>query len=285
MYIKNLTNTLKGKLLSIVIILSFILGLFLLLTNVYGLTQELKPQNVPADALRFSHKTVNKPFEEVLKATEKLPVESDVDYATRVTKAVSDSLLHIQWEAFPNDRFNQLVPFWENYILYFMGLFSNIPEYERYHFASYKRSLKRGIGVCGDASMILSQLLDKENITNEIISFPKHVIVRAQIDDQSWLLDPDFGVHTPLSFEKINQFDKYFAKEYLARGYTEDDLISLRDAYQDPFQTWQGVSHFITNKYYFEKIAYVAKWLIPLILILPLTIILVINFRQKKPSL
>ena len=30
------------------------------------------------------------------------------------------------------------------------------------------------------------------------------------------------------------------------------------------FKYWNGTSHFITKKYYFEKIAYVVKWALPL---------------------
>jgi hypothetical protein len=70
----------------------------------------------------------------------------------------------------PAEQFNQLIPIWENYFIYFMGVFSGIPEYERYHFANYQRSLERGIGLCGDASMVISQLLDKQNISNKILT-------------------------------------------------------------------------------------------------------------------
>jgi hypothetical protein len=245
------------------------LGTALLCLNIYGLTQDIRPKFFPKESLRFANDTALD-YEHAIKLTSKQNNESPEQYAHRMTKLISSSLMHIQWTQFEPEKFNQIVPLWENYILFFMGKLSGIPEYERYHFASYERSIKRGIGVCGDASMILSQLLDQQGIKNSIVSYPKHVIVSAQIEGNEWVLDPDFGVVISSPLDDLSK-TKSVELAYLNEGYTPDDLASVMDAFDDPYQKWRGVSEFITNKYYFEKVSYFLKWFIPLVLIWPFT--------------
>ena len=50
----------------------------------------------------------------------------------------------------------------------------------------------------------------------------------------------------------------------------EENLISLiaNELKNVGYQVWNGTSHFITKKYYFEKFAYVAKWLFPALMVL-----------------
>ncbi|HAU94179.1 MAG TPA: hypothetical protein DCW59_17665 [Alteromonas sp.] len=86
--------------------------------------------------------------------------ENDSDYAVRLTKAVAGRIAHVHWGRFPPEQFNQRVPVWGNYLLYLAGLISGIAEFERYHFVSRPKPLNGGVGLCGDASMLLSQLLD-----------------------------------------------------------------------------------------------------------------------------
>ena len=40
-----------------------------------------------------------------------------------------------------------------------------------------------GVGVFGDASMVLSQVLSKYDIDNKILTFPRHVIAKANFPD------------------------------------------------------------------------------------------------------
>jgi hypothetical protein len=58
-----------------------------------------------------------------------------------------------------------------------MGKYSGIPEYERYHFSNPYNSIERGIGICGDASILMSQMLEKNGIEADILTFPGHVVV------------------------------------------------------------------------------------------------------------
>ncbi|MDP5033270.1 hypothetical protein [Paraglaciecola sp.] len=249
----------------------FVLGCLLLIVNLYGLTQEIRPSSFSPAELRFKNESTLS-FEDSYSKIKRENSETDLEYALRINELVSDSLIHVQWNKINTHTSHQLIPVWENYILFLMGKFSNIPEYERYHFANYKRSLKRGIGVCGDASMVLSQLLDKHGIENKIISFPKHVVVKTDINGAPWILDPDFGVAINSPIYDLKDLKDDVELAYLNKGYSSGDLTSLDDAFKDDFEEWNGVSHFITNKYYFEIVSYWAKWLIPIFLILPFSL-------------
>lgn len=43
--------------------------------------------------------------------------------------------------------------------------------------------------------------------------------------------------------------------------------MGLVRAYALPYERWDGVTHFMTKKYYFEKVAYMLKWPLPLCLV------------------
>jgi hypothetical protein len=243
-----------------------ITGFSIFALNIYGLTQDIRPTDFTEDELRFGYEPILS-FEDSIHQLKPSVEETKQDYALRATELVSSSLTHVQWDKVDNETSHQLIPIWENFILYFMGKFSGIPEYERYHYANYLRSLKRGIGICGDASMVLSQLLDKQNIPNKIVSFPKHVFVIAQLNDSDWILDPDFGVYIQKSLTDFKGMNDEIESVYEFKGYSKGDILSIRDAYEDSYIKWDGVSHFITKKYYFEIISYWLKWLIPFILL------------------
>lgn len=246
--------------------LVLILAIILLSFNLVGLFKEIRPSNITSGDLRFSNER-QITFDEAMKQLVRVEGETDEDFARRLAGVVSDSLAHIHWNEEPdNRRFNQLVPIWENYFIHFMGLVSGIPEYEKYHFADYRRSLERGIGICGDASMIMSQVLEKEGIPNELVSFPGHVIVAATINGKETVFDPDFGVSLPYSVGDINNSPKLIEEYYLNQGYSRRDANALMRSFSRDFRRWNGVEHFITKKYYFEKAAYFLKWPFPIAL-------------------
>ena len=246
-------------------ILLIITGLFLSFTNLYGLNRDIRPVIHQAD-LRFQN-DVKLTYEQALERLKKADDEDESSYNQRATITIADTLAHIQWnEEFDVTRYHQLIPFWENYILYLIGVLTPIPEYQKYHFADYRRSLERGIGICGDASMIMSQVLEKQSIDNQIVSFPGHVVVAAkQSNGAEEMYDADFGVHVPHSIAEINASPSLVRPFYLAQGFSVREVNTLVRSYGKKFERWNGTRHFITNKYYFEYFSYWAKWLFPLL--------------------
>lgn len=265
----------KHRIISYVCYLLIVLGGMLTIANLYGLNKDIRPPGLFETDLRFKN-DISLNYEETIQAIQKDEHEDDLQYEKRLSTVIANGIAHIHWDKEQDTtRFNQLVPIWENYFLYFMGRFSGIPEFEKYHFANYERSLKRGIGICGDASMIMSQLLNEQGIANQIITFPGHVIIAAQDHDgREIMLDPDFGVAIPYSIKEVQQSPNLVGQYYLQKGYTDEDVSFFRKEYAKDSKRWNGVSHFITNKYYFEKITYFLKWPLPILMILSAILIL-----------
>jgi hypothetical protein len=263
------------------IIASGFLGSCLLILNLYGLLlKDIRPSHFYQDELIFPN---DEPlsYQKSIKQLDRKEDEKSKEFSLRINQVVSKSLAHIRWEKYDPSYFNQLIPPWENYILYLMGLFSDIPEYERYHYADYKRSIKRGIGICGDASMVLSEALEKYNIKNKIISFPDHVVTTVQLENEDeYTLDPDFGIFLPLSAQEIHDNPALAISYYSLAGFGGSRIQDLKQIYSEDFKEWDGVKHFITKKYYFEYFSYVLKWLIPLLCIF-ITIFFFVRKRFK----
>lgn len=245
-------------------------GCALLLLNLYGLTQDLRPEGLNPDVLRFGEQDLTLTPLELQAAVFRLPEETEEQYARRLTLDLAGGIAHVEWEDYDPDLFHQRVPVWENYILYLMGVVTPIPEFQRYHYANPYRSIERGIGICGDASMTLSGLLDEQGIANKIITVPGHVIVEAYFDGKPLLLDADFGVVLERGIMFYEQNPQALITAYQSQlGRVNDgELMIAGNLVKDGFKYWNGTAHFITKKYYFEKVAYVVKWALPGLLIL-----------------
>lgn len=239
----------------------------LLLLNGYGLTKTLEPVNIQTENLRFGQNDVTLSKEDFIDQIEKGFDETPQAYAQRLTHVISAGLAHVHWEKYDPDRFNQRVPVWENYLLYAMGRWSSIPEFERYHFVTPSKAIERGIGICGDASMLMSELFKQNQIKNQIITVPGHVMVEVDYGGRKQLLDPDFGVVLNHSGDYYRSNPEALLQQYQDSGFVSNGEDVVYRGISQKITYWDGAEHFITNKYYFEKISYWLIWLFPLILL------------------
>lgn len=264
-------------------IVFFCIGTCLLLMNLYGLTQSLRPEGLTPDVLRFGVNDISINHEELKSRIKKKVNETDELFARRITYDLAAGIAHIDWQEYDPDKYHQRVPIWENFILHIIGVLSPIPEFERYHFTDPQRSIERGIGICGDASMTLSGLLDANKIENKIVSFPGHVMVEAYIGNKTYLLDADFGVvlnngidyYKNASDELISDFQSQLGRK------GDGELVVAKGIKAGKIQHWDGTEHFVTKKYYFEKAAYILKWFIPFVL---LVISFILHVNRKNSS-
>ena len=239
-------------------------SLMLMLINLYGITQSMEQDSIPSEYLIFGGRDKNISSDELKVGINKLNEESDTDFAKRLTLLIADGISHIYWDKYEPEMFHQQIPIWENWILWGMGEFSGISEFERYHFTQINKSIERGIGLCGDVSMLLSEILNENQIKNQIISTSEHVIV--ELTEQNLTLDPDFGVYFEGSFSTLSNHPEITKKVYLDAGYSQGRADLLANAYvSDGVLKWDGAKHFVTKKYYFERISYVLKWMLPII--------------------
>lgn len=245
-----------------------LIGLLLLILNIYGLSQSLRPEGLNYDVLRFKQNDLLLSPEEFSQQINRLPNEGEAEFVRRLTDVIADGMAHVHWGKYDPDRFYQRVPVWENFILYFMGRFSGIPEFERYHFTIAEKGIERGVGLCGDASMLMSEVLKKEGIANKIITIPGHVAIAAQADGTEFWLDPDFGVAIESNLEVLKAEPERITKAYNDKGFIENGESLVRNGMENHnYQAWNGVEHFVKKKYYFERISYFLKWFIPIFLI------------------
>ncbi|MBD1390570.1 hypothetical protein IC617_14120 [Neiella sp. HB171785] len=243
-------------------------GLVLTVINLYGLSQSIRPAGLWDEPTRFAN-DYSISYEEALAQLQRLPDESELQFAQRATHVIAQSITHIHWSEEPDaTRFNQLIPIWENYFLYFMGLWSGMPEFQKYHYTDYRRSLKRGIGLCGDTSMILNQVLTENGIESDILVFPLHVIVQADVDGQQRLFDADYGVSIPFDADQAQLNRPQIAELYRQHGYTPDDEALVDKIFSRHGVAFDDVKAFVTKKYYFERLTYALKWPLPLIMLL-----------------
>lgn len=246
---------------------AYLVGFVLLAVNVYGLTQSLRPDDLHPPYLRFGGNDLKLNEDQFREQVSRRPDESDLGYANRLTTVIADGLAHVHWPKYPIDQFNQRVPIWENYILWSMSYITPIPEFKRYHFTTPDKSIERGIGICGDASILMSRMLDKSRIENRIITIPGHVLVEAKINGEWSAFDPDYGVVIGRSASMASLEPAVVKTLYLSSGHTRYDADFVASRLQENIRYWGGVDGFIGKKYYFENFAYIAKWFLPLALL------------------
>ncbi|WP_166268462.1 hypothetical protein [Marinobacter caseinilyticus] len=272
--------------LSISMAVSLILGVCLFVVNLYGLSQPIRKPGLGVtdlEQLRFVPKEVWS-YSESMHAIDALAkIDSKKELAESATQVINRSLVHIDWERVNASDYRQLVPFWENYFLWAVGQFSGLSQFQRYHFADYRRSIRRGVGICGDASIALSSVMDRYNVPNRIVSFDGHVIVEYERDNGArFLVDPDFGVSLGTSLQNLKANTGQVKARYLASGYTEREVDYLFEAYNSSFTLFEDTYHFMTLRYLFEYVSYVMKWLLPLVLVLVPVIWALRSGRRKN---
>jgi len=214
------------------------------------------------DDLKFSH-------DETMAMIGRKNGESDLDYSRRINGVVQGSLAHLHnWYDYDPQTYSQRVSFIENPFLNVLGRYSGLPQFERYHFSDYRKTLERGFGLCGDHAIVMSQLLDKEGIDNELLAFSGHVIVEVKFDDEKvMLLDSDFGVIIEnVDGDGIAESDQVI-NSYAQSGYSPDELQVLREVYSREHIRYESVYSFMRLRYVFERVSYVLKWLLPIMMI------------------
>jgi len=242
----------------------------LLLVNLYGEFSNIRKEGLGYESPEFIRFDNDKPlsYEDSIKKLESIPKKSDRQYAYEANQIVQQSLAHIEWKKVDPVEYRQRIPIWENYFLYFAGELSNLPQFERYHFVDYKRSIKRGIGICGDASMVLSQVLDNANIQNHIVSFDQHVITEAILSDgEHMLLDPDFGIIMNIGLDELIRNPEKAYSYYIKGGFNKQETMSLVHIYKSEYKIFDDVYSFMSKRYIFEYTTYFIKWPLPIILL------------------
>jgi hypothetical protein len=260
----------------------FYIGI-LLLINVYGLFKSLRNPAIYSEekTLRNRIGDITIQYPEIENDFVRRDHEPDKDYAVRMNKVVNDGFAHY-WKEEGISKYHLRVPIWENYLL-FAASYINPKAYRTYEFSNYKKDLERGVGLCSSHCIVLKGILNKNGIPAELFDIAGHVVLRTKVNETEWyLLDPDFGIVVPfdtaavgINPEIVRPYYQNMAKLYYPDAknpYTVDHVVEIYGR--------EG-NHTYTVDNWFEYFSYWAKWIIPLLLILPYTISL---FRKNKPA-
>ncbi len=137
--------------------------------------------------------------------------------------------------------------------------------------------MERGIGICSQHAIALTDYLTKKGIATSVVSLNGHVVAEVKLKNADKLiLDPDYDVAIPLSLSKIEASPLMVKSYYEGKlGKNSDETVEkIASLYSKAENVvWpNGASGYIDrspNKVLFEKLGYIAIWIIPFIFILP----------------
>src|SRR3977135_3343734 len=117
----------------------FLLGIFLVGTNIYGLFKSLRNPAIYTEekTLRNRIADITIKYPQIKDSLIRKDHESDKDFAIRINKVVNDGFAHY-WKEAGITKYHLRVPVWENYLL-FIASFIKPAEYRRYEFSNYKK--------------------------------------------------------------------------------------------------------------------------------------------------
>jgi hypothetical protein len=251
----------------------FFLGLILLGTNVIGLFKTLRnPALYDEEKIiknRLGDVTIKYP--DIKPMLKKKPDETNEQFAIRINKVVNDGFAHY-WKEVGVSKYNERVPFWENYMLY-AASYVDPKDYKMYEFSNYKKNLERGVGLCSTHSIVVKGVLKEYGIDAALWDIAGHVVVRANVDkaNNKWIiLDPDFGVVVPHDTAAIQ------ANPELVRPAYQNMAALYYPEAVDPYTTDHVVeiygrdgNHIYDVDNWFEYFSYWAIWVLPILLMLP----------------
>jgi hypothetical protein len=248
----------------------FGVGMLLLLINIFGMLKSMRHNDLYTEENTGRLNDVTIKLEDAKKQLVRKDGESDKEFALRVNDVVSKSMSHY----FKNEgkkKYNLRVPLRENYILFIVNSFK---EDNRYEFKNYKKGLERGVGLCSSHSIVVKGVLLDNGVEAHLWDIAGHVVVRAKVSEDEWyILDPDYGLYVPHDIAEIE------ADPEITRPSYEHMADLYKPEYDDPYTTDKVVelygkegNHIYTYDARFENFSYIAIWVLPFILMLPMFI-------------
>jgi hypothetical protein len=249
-------------------VLFFFLGIFLFGLNLYGLFVPLRNNDIYFEKQTYFKNDITLTEKKLLELL-KRDNESDEEYLIKVNNAVNSGIAHY-WKDEGINKYNFRIPIYENYLL-FAASYLSPSKFKKYEYANYRKAIERGVGLCSQHALVLSQIIENEGIEAKVINISRHVVVTAPISknkDIWWVLDPDFGVIIKNDIETIVQSPEIIRPYYFNKGYDTITVNTLTDSYSEIAGVYNGAFEYSGwKRYYFEKFTYIAIWVIPIFLI------------------
>lgn len=204
----------------------------------------------------------------------KRDTESKLEYSKRLNALLHKHMLKFYVDELSLKKFNLRVPASENWILYLLPVLKS--DYSIYEFISYKKALIRGSGLCSQFAMTYVSILNKNNINAKILPLGNHVVA-SYLDNQnrtgSFVADPYLGAFIPFDLEDIQATPEKI-RFFYERKASEDYITMTIDSFKKQnYMPLSMIEYVGWKSYYFEPISYILKWLIPVLLMMPLILI------------
>jgi hypothetical protein len=200
--------------------------------------------------------------------------ESSSEYAYRLVDLVFINTLHF-FDLSQPSKYNQRVPVFENYILFFRSFLPSVPD--NYEFCDPNKALERGVGLCSQFSKVIFGILDQNGIPADIHVLSGHVVTEALIDKNThrkWVLDADLGVVFEYDIETLENHPDIVAAIYRKYGYSDQVSDKIAEVFGKQGNYIQENVRYCQN----ERQFYVYKWVLPLLMIVPFGMFKLIRF-------
>lgn len=246
------------------------LGVALLAINALGLTLSLRSTEITASYADFA-RPATFTFDDAMARLQRLDPSDRKGYVTEALRIFHYGMAHIPQRAIKTnglDHYRMRVPVWENYILYLLS-FLKPDTYMDYEFCSYRKALERGTGRCGQQSLAVVGFLSENGIKTGFAHLGGHTVATAEVSDNEWyLLDPDYGGVVPFGLEQAELNPASVVPYYWNDAIVRRNMFNSygpdgnKTKYGGPEVRWKRACPI-------EQIAYVLKWSLPFLLLLP----------------
>jgi len=243
-----------------------VLGLLLLLINVSGLFKSLRNEELYNELTPYKD-DISLRFEDARSQWKRGDYESEKDFAARMTMLINHSMAHY-WKDEGIKNYYMKVPVWENYILSFTQWIKGDKKYE---FRNYKKVIERGVGICSQPCIGLKYLLNVHGIKADLWDLKQHIVVGATFEDGTeYTLDPDYGYVIPYGMATLHNDPELVKEAYKNHDGVYAAHLTEHKHTGDIVQMYtQDGNNIYQMKKEFEDFSYMAKWILPLLLILP----------------
>ncbi len=256
----------------------FLIGGGILLINFFGLLIGLRNNDIYFEKTYLNNK-IELPLREVYNKLNNIDDCRDKNII-ELTDIVNKGIAHYWFDDI--SKYNMTIPYYENFILYLMS-YLDPHTYKKYEFVNYNKALERGIGLCSQYSSILVQIFQENNCDARIVGLGRHVVSTVQLKDGNWwIVDANYNIVIPFSLTYIEKNPNIVKNFYLEKGYSEEISNSMVEIYSKEKNIIypKDGGKWYSKKADFEKVSYILKWIIPIILILPLIIFFL--FKRNK---
>lgn len=273
----------------IISVLAFILGLSLLGINTVGLFIPLKNPAIYNEQKTGSINDTTITYDEAMRQLKTVPLQDVKQYVKSINEIINRGIAHY-WEDSGIKKYNLTIPLHENYILYALSYV--YPDYKKYEFCQYKKALERGVGLCSQQAIAITDFLNRKGIETRIVSLGGHVVATAKVDEKNnewWVLGPDLNVVIPYSIEKLETSPDIVRSYYRGKidkniGLTEEQIAEIYGKEGNIIYPTGNYGYMDCNwkKVFIERSSYFLIWIIPILLILPYVIIKLNKMKKNE---